>query len=96
MQVVPAVAVWLVCTNGMADDKATNPGAAVKRTVYNPGVAVGHGSLCLALVVGSGKRGRAGWFHHALESPSLGYRRRDVATRGAARESHYKNNEPDG
>ena len=36
MQVVPAVAVWLVYTNGMADDKTTNPGAAVKRTVYNP------------------------------------------------------------
>ena len=36
MQVVPAVAVCLVCTNGMADDKAMNLGAAVKRTVYNP------------------------------------------------------------
>ena len=46
-----------------------------------PGVAVRHGSLCLALVVcGGGKRGRAEWSHHASESLGLGCRRRAVST----------------
>ena len=73
------------------------PRCYVTDDVCPAGVAVGHGGVYLALVIGGGgKRGRAGWSHHALESLGLGCRRRDVATRGAAREGHHKNNEPDG